>query len=236
MVLLHGLGGSAAVWDGFKAMLAEWWPGRWLAIDFRGHGRSFHQGPYGIGIHAADVAALLSAEEEVTLVGHSMGGAVGLALASGLFGVSVRQVFAFSVKVDWSEDDVVRARAVASAPAKVFATRAEAIERYLRVTGLKGLVAPEAPAAAIGVTETEGGFRLAADPRSNDVGKPDLPALSAMAAVPLCLMCGEKDAIARPDRVRSLGGEVVVLPRLGHNPHVEAPRVLRDTIKSHLAS
>jgi pimeloyl-ACP methyl ester carboxylesterase len=44
---------------------------------------------YSFGQHAADVAALLRPGEPVVVVGHSMGGVVGLALASGWFGVDV---------------------------------------------------------------------------------------------------------------------------------------------------
>jgi hypothetical protein len=37
-----------------------------------------------------------------------MGGAVGLILASGLFGVTVARVSAFGVKVTWSADELTR--------------------------------------------------------------------------------------------------------------------------------
>jgi len=232
LVLLHGLGANGAVWDGLRPFLAQHWRGRWLIPDFRGHGRSFHRAHYGIGIHAADVAALVQQDEEVTIIGHSMGGAVGIALATGMFGVRVRRVVAFSVKVDWTEDDVSRAQAVARAPPRMFATKEEAIDRYLRVAGLKGIVAPGSAAAERGICERQGQFRLAADPLTNALGTPDLARLAQAANAPLHLLCGEQDNIARPESMKRLGAAVTELRGLGHNLHVEAPQALWQAIEA----
>ena len=234
LVLLHGLGANGAVWDGLLPVLAERWPGRWMVADFRGHGRSFHRPPYGIGIHAADVAAIVEPGEEVTLVGHSMGGAVSLALATGLFGVGVRRVVAFGVKLDWTEEDHARAAAVAHAPAKLFDTREEAIERSLRVSGLKGLLAADSRFADIAIAEQQGKFRLATDPLINALGRPDLVALARAAGAPIHLLSGEDDAIGPAAGMRRLGPEVTVLPGLGHNPHVEAPETFWRAVEDDL--
>lgn len=232
LVLLHGLGANGAVWDGLEPLLARHWRGRWLIPDFRGHGRSFHRAPYGIGIHAADVAALVEQDEEMTIIGHSMGGIVGIALATGMFGVRVRRVVAFGVKVDWSDDDVNRAQAVSRTPPRLFATKEEAIERYLRVAGLKGIVAPGSAVAESGVCERQGQFRLAADPLTNALGTPDFARLAHAASAPLHLLCGEQDKIGLPEGMRRLGANVTVLPGLGHNLHVEAPQALWQAIEA----
>jgi len=86
LLLLHGLGANATVWRGIAAIAASRWRGRWLAPDLRGHGRSGHRRPYAFGTHAADLAGLLDPGDEVIVLGHSMGGAVGMTLASGWFG------------------------------------------------------------------------------------------------------------------------------------------------------
>lgn len=236
LLLLHGLGASGAVWDGLLPVLAERWPGSWLVPDLRGHGRSFHRAPYGFGIHAADVAALLEQDEEVSILGHSMGGVVGMALATGLFGVKVKSVVVFGVKVEWSEADVQRAHTVAQAPAKLFATREEALERYLRVSGLKGLVSADSAIAASGVSECQGNFRLAADPLTNALGTPDFVRLAQASQAALHLFCGELDAVTSAQAMRCLGAEVKVLAGLGHNAHVEAPRVVWDAVAAFLAN
>ncbi len=232
LVLLHGLGANAAVWDALRPHLAERWPGRWIAPDLRGHGRSFHALPYGFGTYAADVAALGSTDEEVTLVGHSLGGVVALALATGLFGVRVRRVVAFGVKVGWTGAELAKSRALAEAPARSFESRALAIDRYLRVAGLAGLVEPASATAAAGVTAADGRYRLAADPRTNRVDWTDFPALARLTAAPLHLLCGASDTVASPEGMRLLGAQVTVLAGLGHNPHVEAPAAFWRAIES----
>jgi pimeloyl-ACP methyl ester carboxylesterase len=236
LVLLHGLGANGTVWEGMKPLLDKHWPGRWLIPDFRGHGRSSHHAPYGIGMHAADVAALLGQDEEVSVVGHSMGGVVAIALASGMFGVKLRRAAAFSVKTEWTEEDYERGHAVAHAPAKLFDSRDEAIERYLRVSGLKGLVDPASPAASVGISEAQGKFRLAADPLTFALGRPDFAAIAKAAQAKVDLLCGDGDKIATPEGMKTLGGEVMVLKGLGHNVHVEAPEALWGALAPGLAA
>ena len=166
LAMLHGMGANAAVWRRMLPIVERRWPGRWVAVDLRGHGRSAHAPPYGYAVHAADVAhALGGRDEELVLLGHSMGGVVAMALATGWFGVAVRQVFAFGVKIGWTEAEVAQMKGLAAKPARVFDSRAEAAARYLRVSGLAGLVEPGAPEALAGIAETEGGYRLAADQR-----------------------------------------------------------------------
>lgn len=234
LVLLHGIGANGAVWDGLVPLLGQHWRGRWIIPDLRGHGRSFHRAPYGIGVHAADVAGLLEPDDEVTLIGHSMGGAVAIALATGMFGVEVRRAVAFCVKVDWTEEDLARAEAVAAAPARLFDTEEDAVERCLRVAGLTGLVAPGARAATVGITEQEGKFRLATDPLVNATGRPDFASIARAARAPITLLSGENDTIGHADGMRRLGGAVTVLPGRGHNPHVEAPEAFWRAIEGGL--
>jgi pimeloyl-ACP methyl ester carboxylesterase len=234
LVLLHGVGANGAVWDGLLPLLAKRWPGPWLVPDLRGHGRSFHRAPYGIGVHAADVAGLLRPDEEITLVGHSMGGAVSIALATAMFGIRVARAVAFCIKVDWSVEDLAGAEAVAAAPARLFDSREEAVERSLRVAGLAGLVAPDSRAASVGITEQRGKFRLATDPLVNTTGKSDLASIARAARVPLHLLSGEHDTIGHAEGMRRLGLEVTVLPGLGHSPHVEAPEAFWRAIEGEL--
>lgn len=233
LVLLHGLGSNAAVWDGLKPLVSAHWPGRWLAPDFRGHGRSFHAPPYGLGIHAADVAALAGGEE-VVLLGHSMGGIVSLILATGLFGVTVRHALAFNVKMDWSDADIAKGMTLAQAPVKLFDTEAEAVDRYLKIAGVKGLVDPASPVARAGICAAGSKFRLSADPRIYGLAKADFAAIGKACQAPVTLLCSENDPIASPQGMARLGAPVQVLKGVGHNPHVEAPEVFWSLIESEL--
>lgn len=232
LLLLHGLGANAAVWEGLRPLLAARWPGRWLAPDLRGHGRSEHRAPYGLGTHAADVAGLFEQGEEVVVLGHSMGGAVAMSLASSWFGLNVRRVLAFGVKLVWTEEEIAKARTQALAPVRWFGSREEAIERYLRVSGLAGLVDPGA--AAAGVVEEGGRFRLAADCRIAAVVGPPIEGVIAAIRAPLRLAAGERDPLVTPEQMRRFDPQATVLAGLGHNPHVEAPerlwRLVEETL------
>jgi pimeloyl-ACP methyl ester carboxylesterase len=83
VVLIHGITSSHLAWPALVDLL----PGmRVLAPDLRGRGASRDlPGPYGMARHADDVAAavrcLHRGEDPVTVVGHSMGGFVGVVLA-----------------------------------------------------------------------------------------------------------------------------------------------------------
>ncbi|MEI9930219.1 MAG: alpha/beta fold hydrolase [Rhizomicrobium sp.] len=87
LVLLHGLGATRHVW---KPMLTQdRWHGRWIAPDLRGHGASPHASDYSLTAHADDIGELVNAHtpsNDIIVLGHSMGGAIALKLASGAHG------------------------------------------------------------------------------------------------------------------------------------------------------
>jgi pimeloyl-ACP methyl ester carboxylesterase len=169
LLLLHGLGANTGVWRNLLPFVEAHWPGRWLAPDLPGHGRSPARAVYSYGAHAAAVAEIVGQGERAAIVGHSMGGVVGLMLATGWFGIAATHVLAHGVKLHWSGDDVARMIGLAGAPVRWFDDRQTAVERYLRVSGLNGIVPAESQIAAAGVKEESGRFRLAADPRTSAV-------------------------------------------------------------------
>jgi pimeloyl-ACP methyl ester carboxylesterase len=71
VVLLHGLGDTAATWSPFADLLDR----PTVAFDLRGHGSSPRCDEYTVDAMVADVLAALD-DEPVDLVGHSMGGHV----------------------------------------------------------------------------------------------------------------------------------------------------------------
>lgn len=81
VVLLHGLGGSAASWEAVGSLLGEEW--RVYALDLRGHGESDWPDEYALEMMRDDVLGFLDECEldRVGLVGHSMGGVVAYLLA-----------------------------------------------------------------------------------------------------------------------------------------------------------
>jgi pimeloyl-ACP methyl ester carboxylesterase len=228
LLLLHGLGANASVWDPLLPFVRERWPGRWIAPDLRGHGRSTHLAPYGYGTHAADVAALLDAGDDVAVLAHSMGGVVALALATQWFGVRVRGIVAFGVKPDFNAEEIARIRGVGNAGYRWFDSREAAVERQIAVAGLRGLIAADDPRAAIGVTERDGKFRIAMDPRANLVLGPELTDVLAAAEAPVHFAAGDRDPLVGIAAMHAVDPSAHVFAGLGHNVHVEDPRALWD--------
>src|SRR5260370_1428223 len=150
LVLLYGLGATGDVWGAWWPLLARQWPGRWLAPDLPGHGGSPPLAAYTFDDFAAAVAAIVQPGGRIVVLGHSLGGVVGLALAGGRFPVSVRAVTGLGIKVVWTDEDLERAHAAARRPSASFASRDEAAARYLRVSGPPGLLPPADPAVDAG--------------------------------------------------------------------------------------
>lgn len=220
MLLLHGLGATSGVWRG--------WDG--VAPDLPGHGSAAWDAPYSFTRHAEAVLPLLG-RDPVTVVGHSMGGVVALALAA-LAPDRVRRVVGLGIKVSWPAEDAARAAALAERPVATYDTRAEAVDRFLRVSGLAGLVPADDPCVDGAVVDRaaagEGsGWRLAQDPRTFGVGVPDMAGLLAAAACEVVLARGEHDPMVSHAELAALVTDPVTLPGLGHNAHVEDPTAVR---------
>ena len=223
LLLLHGMGATGDVWDAWRPLLARRWPGRWLAPDLPGHGGSPPLAAYTFDGFAAAVAGVVPPGAGVVVLGHSLGGVVGLALASGRFPVPVRAVIGLGIKVVWTGEDLDRAQAAARRPPAWFASRDEAAARYLRVSGLAGLLPAGDPAVDAGLREQEGQWRLAMDPGTFAVGAPDMAQLLAGSQAPVTLARGEHDPMNTNKQLARLGAPTVTLPGLGHNAHAENP-------------
>lgn len=81
MVILHGLYGAGNNWGSHAKWLASDWQVH--TPDLRNHGQSPHSAEMHYEAMAADVAALLDryGHNDAVIVGHSMGGKVGMTLA-----------------------------------------------------------------------------------------------------------------------------------------------------------
>ncbi|PWW22527.1 pimeloyl-ACP methyl ester carboxylesterase [Geodermatophilus normandii] len=225
LLLLHGLGATGAVWDRLLPLVERDWHGSWAVPDLRGHGRSVAEPPYGYAVHAADVASVAVACDatRVTVLGHSFGGVVGAVLAGGWYGLDVARVVAAGVKIDWTDEEVARARSLAGRPPQVFPTAAEAAERHLRLAGLAGLVAAGDPVALAGVRETSGGFSPALDPRAFGAVGPPVEEVLSRAQAPLRLAAGSADPMVGLRAMRRVDPGAVLLEGAGHNAHWEDP-------------
>ena len=234
LLLLHGLGATRDVWEGWVPLLTRRWPGRWLAPDLPGHGRAQPLHRYSFGALAAWVADRLGPAERVAEHDHGLGGVVGLVLASGWFGVPVQAVVGLGIKVSWTAEELDRARALAARPVTWFGSRDEAAARHLRVAGLTGLLEPHAAAVDAGLREEGGRWRLAVDPAAFGVGAPDVPGLLAAGRAPVVLARGQHDPMVSDAQLRALDPGAVSLPGLAHNAHVEHPAAVLDLLADYL--
>ena len=236
LLMLHGMGSTGAVWSPMCASAGARWKGRWLVPDLPGHGQSERQDSYALGHYAASVAdaALphIHPEGRLVVVGHSLGGVIGLALASGWFGIAPHQVFAAGIKIEWSDEELRRMAALASQPAKKFSTPEEAQDRYLKVSGLAGIADAGSAAAERGIAPDADGWRLAMDPRAHGVGKPPVAELLSVARCPVHLGRGGHDAMVTLAQTRGLDPEARDLGPHGHNVMVEAPGQVWDWLAS----
>jgi pimeloyl-ACP methyl ester carboxylesterase len=223
LLLLHGLGANGAVWDPLLTLARESWPGRIVVPDLRGHGSSDWAKHYGYGQHANDVAELFERDEPIHVIGHSMGGVVGLALGSGWYGVKVQHVFAFGVKVVWTDDDLARTAAMSRRPVQWFESRSEAANRMLRTCGLSDLVSEGAGLVSDGIRAENGRFRLALDPAAFSSPGPPIDVIAAACRARQSYACGSEDAMVSIEDLQRYDPEAVVFPNLGHNPHVQDP-------------
>lgn len=237
LVFLHGLGATGAVWSPMCADAGKRWRGRWLVMDLPGHGGSDTQDSYAIGQYAATVARTivphLHRAGRVTILGHSLGGVIGLALATGWFGVAPHRVFGAGIKVAWNDEELRRMETLAAQPARFFPTQSEAADRYLRVSGLSGIATAESSAATRGVVQEAAGWRLAMDPRAFGVGKPPIQDLMKLAKCPVHLGRAATDALVTKEQLQAIDPQSDDLGPYGHNLMVEAPTQVWDWMDAH---
>jgi len=235
VLLLHGLGATAAVWRGVQRALEARGAMRWLAADLSGHGGSEWRPFYSVGQLAAELAELISETRELFVVGHSLGAYVGLALASGWFGIEVRGVLGIGPKIAWPPGDVQAARDLAARPIRWYATAEEAWARYRRVSGLGADIAPSEESLARGALQAEQGWRLAQDPRSFAVAGAPFGSLARSATARVLLARGERDYMVSLEELRMHGSRACDIPGAGHNAHIEDPRAVTALLEELVA-
>jgi pimeloyl-ACP methyl ester carboxylesterase len=230
LLLLHGLGATADVWAAWRPLLAERWPGHWRAPDLPGHGRSAPLADYTFAGLAEAIVPIVDPDVPTVVLGHSLGGVVGLVLADPDRALGIEAVIGLGIKVEWSEEDLQRAAAIAQRPTAWFDSREEAAARYLRVSGLDGLLSADDPAVDAGLHEEDGRWRLALDGAAFGVGAPDMPRLLARTTADVLVARGERDAMNSDDQLARLGARRATLAGLGHNAHVEDPAAVLSQV------
>ena len=228
LVLIHGLAATARVWAPMLEQAPRRWPGRWIAPDLRGHGGSAPAGSYTTADYAADIAGLIarSGASSVTLLGHSMGGVIALALAGEQ--VRAERVFGLGIKVAWTDDELARLASAAQRQPKSFEHEAEAREQHRRQCGLT--CAPDSPLLDRGTVQRDGRWRTVLDQAAFAVARPPMEELVAAARCPVHLACGEHDAMVSVEQLLALDPHARRIDGAGHNAMVDDPAAIWDWI------
>jgi len=221
LLLLHGLGATNGVWAGVLEEIS--WPGPVVMPDLAGHGRSKWTGDYSVGGLAAHVSGQLDPDSPLTVVGHSLGGGVGLCLASGFFRPRVVGVLGLGIKTEWTDDDVEAMEAVADRGIRWYTSHTQAADRFLRQAGLVGLIESDHPAINDAVVETTDGWRVAQDPATFAQKKLDMAGLVGAATCQIILGAGADDQMVNASDLARYVPEPRIAANMGHNVHVQDP-------------
>lgn len=162
----------------------------------------------------------------VTVVGHSFGGVVAALVASGWFGPQVHDVAAIGVKIEWTTEETSKSLTLSQRPSRPFATREEAIARYLRTSGLSGLAEASSETALAGVIDAGDGFHVAVDPGVYGAVGPAVADLLRLARPPIRLAAGSLDPMVTLDQMRRIDRDAITFAGIGHNAHWEAPEAV----------
>ena len=204
---------------------------RCIAPDLAGHGAAPRLARYGLAPYGEELIARVGGElgvGPVIIVGHSLGGAVGLSIAGRHPGLAVQAVLALSCKTVWTEQDFAGMARVADKGVATFDDEQAAMERFCKVSGLTGLVPPEF--ARGGVRPDGSRWRLAVDPETHRTEPIDFDALLQSVPCPVLLGTGEHDAMAPGADLARFGLPVRTIAGAGHNVHVEDPAAVASLL------
>jgi pimeloyl-ACP methyl ester carboxylesterase len=235
LLLLHGLGGSADVWTGLIELLNKHWSGSWIAPDLPGHGRSPRLPRYTYGAIAEAVAAAIKSEGPLAIVGHSLGGVIGMMLASERFDVDVTAVCGIGVKPDaWPRGARLAATAMAALPQRSFWRINMVAGRLVSIVDPGHATSPASPSRyqrwQSFVRGGEDQWAQAVDQRVFAVGPHHMAWLLAECRAPVLLAGGEHDPVCNPNALRAFDHTAQILPAEGHEPHLDNPQVLLPLI------
>jgi pimeloyl-ACP methyl ester carboxylesterase len=230
LVFLHGIGGSSASWQAVIGSFAA--THHVVAIDLPGHGRSDVPDPAGSDYSVAGLARTVTDAlavlglEQVTLVGHSLGGAIAIGAALAAPGRIARLVLVDSTGLgDEINPDLVR---LLDAPPSETGSRAllELFFHDQRLVLDAGVAehhaalsrpgAHDALRSISGEAFTAGGQRAVVDGRLAEITQQVL------------VVWGDRDQVVPAAHAERAGAafadvEVAVIPNAGHVPQVEEP-------------
>src|SRR5262245_21471607 len=255
LLLLHGFGNEAHIWDDFAPEIAPHY--RTLALDHRGHGDSAWdaEARYELDTLVDDLECVTGTLgiERVVLVGHSLGGRVAT-LVGGRHPERLAGLVLVDIGPELDARGVLRIREDALAHA---APRFASVEEYARVLSLAYPAArPDTllRMARHGLVQgADGGYRLKMDPalrasardpgetseqaadRERRVGEAMWAALGRIACPALVVRGAASDVLAQDVAERMVDevlpdARLAVVPQAGHSVMTDNPDGFRDAV------
>jgi pimeloyl-ACP methyl ester carboxylesterase len=241
LVLLHGIAGTSATWDGVIPWLSERYTV--LAPDLIGHGESSKaEGDYSLGAYANGIRDLLEAlgHDRGTILGHSLGGGVAMQFAYQFLERCARLVLVSSGGLGRELHPLLRAAALPGADVVLpwlSVAGEQSVGRLVHLLGGLGV------RASADLEETWHSFVSLAEPGARRAflhtvrGIIDLHGqrivandrLYLAAGLPTLIIWGAKDPLipvghARDAHERIPGSRLEIFPEAGHFPHRDDPR------------
>jgi pimeloyl-ACP methyl ester carboxylesterase len=241
LVLLHGIAGTSATWDGVIPWLSERYTV--LAPDLIGHGESSKaEGDYSLGAYANGIRDLLEAlgHDRGTILGHSLGGGVAMQFAYQFLERCERLVLVSSGGLGRELHPLLRAAALPGADVVLpwlSVAGEQSVGRLVHLLGGLGV------RASADLEETWHSFVSLAEPGARRAflhtvrGIIDLHGqrivandrLYLAAGLPTLIIWGAKDPLipvghARDAHERIPGSRLEIFPEAGHFPHRDDPR------------
>jgi pimeloyl-ACP methyl ester carboxylesterase len=239
VILIHGGAAHSGWWDHIAPLLGA---GREvIALDLSGHGESDVRESYSVDHWAAEVLAVagLASSAAPILIGHSLGGVVGLraAMASGagLGGI----IIVDSPLVHFTPEEDAAADRLAFGPPRLYPTRESVVSRFRPIPDQLTLDYVATHVANTSVREVPGGWSWKFDSKIFDRA-PQLPELIPLACQS-AFFRGENGLVGTDmaDEIfRRLGSAtpMIEMPAAGHHPMLDQPLALVAGLRTLLAA
>ena len=233
VLLLHGLTCHLGYW---LRVLPRLEGVRIVALDFRGHGLSEHRDSYGYADYEDDVMWLLDRLEldDVTVVGHSLGGYVALLAASR--SDRIGRVLAIDVKSDWTDEDAAFAERSRGAAQRVEPDRDALLTRLTKSVSPAALSADELELLAERAIEpVDEGWRFRWDRRVLATEPVDPFAFLGGVRCQAHVLAGSESEVMPPGSARRFAeaipvGTSEIADGAGHHVELEAPELVAERI------
>lgn len=243
LLMLHGGGAHRGWWDHVIPRLTAGFD--MIVPDLSGHGDSEHRADYGARLWALELVAILENEgvDAVRVVGHSMGGLIGIFLAVDHPKV-VQSLVIIDSRLRWPEPETgSEPRGRERRPTPVYETEDAALERFrLRPSGTSASPELLQEVGRQGLRRQPDGWTWKFDPHASQrFTDEQMHAILPGVTCPVGVIYGELSEVASAETVdyveAQLGRRVPSLevPRAHHHIPLDQPEACADAIMQMLA-